>query len=175
MMTHRRYTSWRKRENLPKLVERNVDTMIRTKRSPKPRHFKQECRALKKKQDRGNDNKNKDNNFVSMISEAFSLEEEKSWWVDSGATRHVCKDQTMFKTYEPSYSMLYIGNHSTAQVKGKGKIDLVFSFGNILTLNDVLHVPDVHNLSSNLINSSSPKVESSLAKAITPVECPKCE
>nr|GEV57656.1 glucose and ribitol dehydrogenase-like [Tanacetum cinerariifolium] len=35
MMTHPRYTSWRKRENLPKLVERNVNTMIRTKRSQK--------------------------------------------------------------------------------------------------------------------------------------------
>ncbi|GJZ67012.1 zinc finger, CCHC-type containing protein [Tanacetum coccineum] len=74
----------------------------------------------------------------------------------------------MFKTYEPSYSMLYMGNHSTVQVKGKGKIDLVFTSGNTLTLNDVLHVLDVHNLSSNLISSSSPKVESSLAKAITP-------
>ncbi|GJW62351.1 zinc finger, CCHC-type containing protein [Tanacetum coccineum] len=52
----------------------------------KPGHFKRECRALKKKQDGGNDNKNKDNNFVAMISEAFSLEEEKSWWVDSRAT-----------------------------------------------------------------------------------------
>nr|GEY45875.1 hypothetical protein [Tanacetum cinerariifolium] len=77
----------------------------------KPRHFKRECRALKKKQDGGNDNKNKDNNFVAMIFEAFSLEEEKSWWVDSGATRHVCNDQTMFNTYEPSDSMLYMGNH----------------------------------------------------------------
>ncbi|GKD46143.1 zinc finger, CCHC-type containing protein, partial [Tanacetum coccineum] len=47
----------------------------------KPGYFKRECRALKKKRDGGNDNKNKDNNFVAMISEAFSLEEEKSWWV----------------------------------------------------------------------------------------------
>ncbi|GKB62597.1 zinc finger, CCHC-type containing protein, partial [Tanacetum coccineum] len=125
-----------------------------------------------KKKSKKNKKDNKDNNFVAMISEAFSLEEEKSWWVDSGATRHVCNDQTMFKTYEPSYSMLYMGNHSTAQVKGKGKIDLVFTSGNILTLNDVLHVPDVRNLSSNLISSSSLKVASSLAKAITPVESP---
>ncbi|GJZ17398.1 zinc finger, CCHC-type containing protein [Tanacetum coccineum] len=44
----------------------------------KPGHFKRECRALKKKQDGGNDNKNKYNNFVAMISEVFSLEEEKS-------------------------------------------------------------------------------------------------
>ncbi|GKD06137.1 zinc finger, CCHC-type containing protein [Tanacetum coccineum] len=106
---------------------------------------------LKKKQDRGNDNKNKDNNFVAMISEAFLLEEDKSWWVDSRATRHVCNNQTMFKTYEPSYSMLYMGNHSTVQVKGKGKIDLVFTSGNTLTLNDVLHVLDVRK---NLVSGS---------------------
>nr|GEV95900.1 retrotransposon protein, putative, Ty1-copia subclass [Tanacetum cinerariifolium] len=101
--------------------------------------------------DGGNDNKNKDNNFVAMISEAFSLEEEKSWWVDSGATRHVCNDQTMFKTYEPSDSMLYMGNHSTAQVKGNGKIDLMFTSGNTLTLKNVLHVPDVRK---NLVSGS---------------------
>ncbi|GKA33956.1 hypothetical protein Tco_0720385, partial [Tanacetum coccineum] len=51
---------------------------VSSKASGKKGHFKQECRALKKKQDGGNDNKNKDNNFVAMISEAFSLEEEKS-------------------------------------------------------------------------------------------------
>nr|GEW44786.1 zinc finger, CCHC-type [Tanacetum cinerariifolium] len=117
----------------------------------KPGHFKRECRALKKKQDGGNDNKNKNNNFVAMMSEAFSLEEEKSWWVDLGANRHVCNDQTMFKTYERSYSMLYMGNHSTAQVKGKGKIDLVFTASNTLTLNDVLRVPDVRK---NLVSIS---------------------
>ncbi|GJV82774.1 zinc finger, CCHC-type containing protein [Tanacetum coccineum] len=49
-------------------------------------HFKRECRALKKKQDGGNDNKSKDNNFVAMISEALSLEDNRSWWVDSRAT-----------------------------------------------------------------------------------------
>ncbi|GJT56743.1 hypothetical protein Tco_0991797 [Tanacetum coccineum] len=86
----------------------------------KSRDISSRMPALKKNQDRGNDNKNKDNNFVAMISEAFSLEEEKSWWVDSRATQHVCNDQTIFKTHEPSYSMLYMGNHSTAQVKGKG-------------------------------------------------------
>ncbi|GJR12583.1 zinc finger, CCHC-type containing protein [Tanacetum coccineum] len=104
-----------------------------------------------KKKSKKNKKDNKDNNFVAMISEAFSLEEEKSWWVDSGATRHVCNDQTMFKTYEPSYSMLYMGNHTTAQVKGKGKIDLVFTSSNTLTLNDVLHVPDVRK---NLVSGS---------------------
>nr|GEZ32047.1 hypothetical protein [Tanacetum cinerariifolium] len=51
----------------------------------KPGHFKRGCHALKKKRDGGNDNKNKDNNFVAMISEAFSLEKKISSWVDSRA------------------------------------------------------------------------------------------
>ncbi|GJV11718.1 zinc finger, CCHC-type containing protein [Tanacetum coccineum] len=152
----------------------------------KPGHFKRECRILKKKQDGGNENKNKDNNFVAMISEAFSLYKERSWWVDSGATWYVYNDQAMFKTYKPLNSMLYMGNHSTAQVKGKGKIDLVYTSGNTLILKDVLHVPNVRkNLVSgsilnkfgfklvlNLISSFSPKVASLLAKAITPAEIP---
>ncbi|GJV81291.1 ribonuclease H-like domain-containing protein [Tanacetum coccineum] len=93
-----------------------------------------------------------------LIEEQHRLENKtnddtskKSWWVDSGATQHVCNDQTMFKTYDSSYSMLYMGNHSTAQVKGKGKIDLVFTSGNTLTLNDVLHVLDV---CKNLVSGS---------------------
>nr|GEX87831.1 hypothetical protein [Tanacetum cinerariifolium] len=49
----------------------------------------------------------------------------------------------MVKTYEPSDSMLYMGNHSTAQVKGKGKIDFVFTSGNTLTFKNVLLVPYV--------------------------------
>ncbi|KAI3702682.1 hypothetical protein L6452_28431 [Arctium lappa] len=86
-----------------------------------------------------------------MISEVFSLEEDKSWWVDSGATRHVCNNMDMFKTYKASNSVLYMGNHSTAQVKGKGKVTLEFTSGNTLTLNDVLHVPDVRK---NLVSGS---------------------
>nr|GEX99302.1 hypothetical protein [Tanacetum cinerariifolium] len=93
----------------------------------------------------------KGKSFKAGGKKPFSLEEEKSLWVDSGATRHVCNDQTMFKTYERSYSMLYMGNHATAQVKGNGKIDLVFTSGNTLTLNDVLHVPYVRN---NLVSGS---------------------
>ncbi|GJX19439.1 zinc finger, CCHC-type containing protein [Tanacetum coccineum] len=47
-----------------------------------------------------------------------------------------------------------MGNHSTAQVKGKGKIDLVFTSRNTLTLKDAPHVPDVHKdlVSGSLLN-----------------------
>ena len=72
----------------------------------------------------------------------------------------MCNDRSMFKTYEPLDSMLYMGNHSNAQVKGKDKIDLVFTSGNILTLKDILHVPDVHKnlVSRSLLNKFSFKL-----------------
>ncbi|GJR95704.1 zinc finger, CCHC-type containing protein [Tanacetum coccineum] len=87
------------------------------------------------------ENKTNDDTSKNKKSGGWTLE----------ATQHGAIRPTMFKTYDSSYSMLYMGNHSTAQVKGKGKIDLVFTSGNTLTLNDVLHVLDV---CKNLVSGS---------------------
>jgi hypothetical protein len=35
-----------------------------------------------------------------MISEIFMLKEDGSWWIDSCASRHVCKERSLFKTFE---------------------------------------------------------------------------
>ncbi|GKB70331.1 hypothetical protein Tco_0931743 [Tanacetum coccineum] len=108
---------------------------------------------LKMKKESEND-KTKEINYVAVISKPFYLDEEQSWWVDSGTTRHVCNNKALFKTYEPSDSILYIGNHSTTQVQGIRKVDFVFTSGNNLTLNNVFHVPNVRkNLMSGSILS----------------------
>lgn len=63
----------------------------------------------------------------------------KGWWIDTGATRHICKDKSLFTTYEKldGGDKLYMGNASTASVAGKGKVLLKWTSGKILTLNDV--------------------------------------
>nr|GEY87459.1 zinc finger, CCHC-type [Tanacetum cinerariifolium] len=45
-----------------------------------------------------------------------------AWWIDSGATTHVCKDRFRFKTYEPMEdgSVLYMGDDHFAPIHEKG-------------------------------------------------------
>ena len=54
------------------------------------------------------------------------IEQDNSWWVDSGTTKHVCIDKNQFKKLEPTEDedYLYMGNSAKAVVKGKGTVDL---------------------------------------------------
>ncbi|GKC42181.1 zinc finger, CCHC-type containing protein [Tanacetum coccineum] len=73
------------------------------------------------------------------------MDDDVAWWVDSGATVHVCKDRCWFKTYESlnDGSILHMGNESTALVHGRGCVDLRFSSGKVVSLLNVLHVPNI--------------------------------
>ncbi|XP_074300561.1 uncharacterized protein LOC141631838 [Silene latifolia] len=58
-------------------------------------------------------------NYVPLISEAFYVQDDVvAWWIDSGATNHVCKDRHWFKYYElvKDGSVQYMGNESTAPI-----------------------------------------------------------
>ncbi|GJW88851.1 hypothetical protein Tco_0164191 [Tanacetum coccineum] len=91
--------------------------------------------------------------YVTYVSEAcFVHDDDIAWWVDSGATVHVYKDRCWFKTYESlnDGSILHMGNVSTALVHGRGCVDLRFSSGKIVSLFNVLHVP---NIRKNLVSS----------------------
>ncbi|GJT08776.1 zinc finger, CCHC-type containing protein [Tanacetum coccineum] len=92
--------------------------------------------------------------YVTYVSEAYFVQDDDvAWWVDSGATVHVCKDRCWFKTYESlnDGSILHMGNESTALVHGRGCVDLKFCSGKIVSLFNVLHAP---NIRKNLVSSS---------------------
>jgi hypothetical protein len=84
------------------------------------------------------------------------LEEDCSWWIDSCASRHICKERSLFKTFETMEDgyVLFMGNSTTATVKGKGTVNMEFTSGNVLTLTDVSHVPEIRKnlMSRGLLN-----------------------
>ena len=73
--------------------------------------------------------------------------------MDTGATRHICSDKKMFSSYEAinDGEQLFMGNSSTSKVEGKRKVILKMTYGKELTLNDVLHVPEIRK---NLVSGS---------------------
>ncbi|GKC84787.1 zinc finger, CCHC-type containing protein, partial [Tanacetum coccineum] len=92
--------------------------------------------------------------YVTYVSEAYFVQDDDvAWWVNSGATVHVCKDRCWLKIYESlnDGSILHMGNESTALVHGRGYVDLKFSSGKIVSSFNVLHVP---NIRKNLVSSS---------------------
>ena len=110
-------------------------------------HFKKDCYFYKKNKEKGSASKE---NLVAMISEINMIEDIESWWVDSGATRHVCKNKDFFKTLkEEDAAVLYMGNASSVHVKGIGTVEIEFTSGKVLTLKDVFYVPEVRK---NLIS-----------------------
>nr|GEU76016.1 zinc finger, CCHC-type [Tanacetum cinerariifolium] len=112
-------------------------------------HFKRDCRSGKKNNTNvggsgkgsKDQSQDQDQNLVDAIA----------WWIDSGATTHVCKDRRWFKTYEPveDGSVLYMGDDHFAHVHGKGSVALEFSSGKTITLFNVLYVP---KLCKNLVS-----------------------
>ncbi|GKC41071.1 zinc finger, CCHC-type containing protein [Tanacetum coccineum] len=68
--------------------------------------------------------KPKGNNIVGPS--VVNMDDDVAWWVDSGATVHVCKDRCWFKTYESlnDRSILHMENESTTLVHGRGYVDL---------------------------------------------------
>ncbi|GKC40704.1 zinc finger, CCHC-type containing protein, partial [Tanacetum coccineum] len=139
----------------------------------KPGHLKKDCKAgnvgnrangsgTKRSKD-GSSNPLKGQNmfnkslqiyYVTYISEAYFMQDnDVAWWVDSGATIHVCKDRCWFKTYESlnDGSILHLGNKPTSLVHGRGCVDLRFSSGKVVSL---LNVLNVLNKRKNLISSS---------------------
>ena len=73
--------------------------------------------------------------------------------MDTRATRHVCSNKKMFSSYQTidNGEKIFMGNSSSSKVEGQGKVVLKMTSGKELTLNDVLHVPEIRK---NLVSGS---------------------
>ncbi|GJV02812.1 zinc finger, CCHC-type containing protein [Tanacetum coccineum] len=129
----------------------------------KPGHMKKDCLSRKGKDGAGS-NGSKDpekqqgynsdfmqnfNNvlhYVSVISDAFYVQDDEvAWWVDSGATSHICKNLRWFQVYKSikDGSFVKMGNVATEPIKGIGRVLLTFTSGKTLCLDNVLYVPGI--------------------------------
>ncbi|GKD42037.1 retrovirus-related pol polyprotein from transposon TNT 1-94 [Tanacetum coccineum] len=81
--------------------------------------------------------------MIAMISEVNLVGSNNSgWWVDTGVTRHVCADKSMFHSFRAvdNGEKLYMGNSTTADIKGEGDVILKMTSEKELKLTNVLYV-----------------------------------
>ena len=95
-----------------------------------------------------------DINLSAMVSEVNLVNSNpREWLIDTGSTRHICSDRSLFKAFEQltTGEKLFMGNSATSEIEGQGKVILKMTSGKELTLNNVLYVPDIRK---NLVSGS---------------------
>ncbi|XP_049391696.1 uncharacterized protein LOC125856191 [Solanum stenotomum] len=60
---------------------------------------------------------------------------KREWWIDSGASCHVCANKEIFTSYTPAPAdnKLFMANSATAKVEGTGKVHLKMTSGKVVT------------------------------------------
>lgn len=94
-----------------------------------------------------------DVDMIAMVSDVIAMISEvnlvgsnnREWWVDTGATCHVCADKSMFHSFRAvdNGDKLYMGNSTTADIKGEGDVILKMTSEKELKLTNVLYVPEI--------------------------------
>ncbi|CAH9143287.1 unnamed protein product [Cuscuta epithymum] len=96
-----------------------------------------------------------DENFIAVVSQNCKINDVNEWMVDSGATKHICKNKSVFTSFSTTMGddeeLVYLADSKTAKVHGKGKVLLKLTSGKSLSLNDVLYVPEIQ---TNLVSVS---------------------
>nr|GEZ24881.1 hypothetical protein [Tanacetum cinerariifolium] len=80
--------------------------------------------------------------IIAMVSNVIAMvgSNNKDWWVDIVATRHVYVDKSMFCSFKAIHNeeKLYMGNSTTAHIKGEGDVILKMISGKKLKLTNIL-------------------------------------
>ena len=99
-----------------------------------------------------------DIDLTTVISEVNLVgSNPKEWWIDTGATRHVCYDKKMFSNFEliETKKKVFMGNSITSEIKSQGKVVLNMTSRKELTLTNSLYVPEIRKnlVFGSLLNS----------------------
>ena len=105
-----------------------------------------ECRSRLKKNKKNHPQANLTDHALpslsAVVSEVNLTTNNKDWWVDTGASRHICSEKLLFSEYQKveQDEQLFMGNSAVSKVEGKRKVILKWTSGKELTLNDVFQI-----------------------------------
>ena len=81
---------------------------------------------------------------AARVATILATRETHLWYLDSGATRHICANRGLFTSIEPCDITLNWGNAGSIQVKEIGTIRLQFeSTGQMATISECLYLPEI--------------------------------
>ena len=95
-------------------------------------------------------NVNHVNNFVAMLFQVTSPSNNSNWWLDTGATCHVCSNKNLFSTYVAAKENVSMANHSTVALRTATAV-LILTSAKTLTLRCVKHILSIFK---NLVSDS---------------------
>ncbi|GKA69082.1 retrovirus-related pol polyprotein from transposon TNT 1-94 [Tanacetum coccineum] len=118
-----------------------------------PSHRAANCKMPKRVNPCQENMVNDDVDMIAMVSDVYAMIFEVNlvgtnhgvWWIDTGATRRVCADKSMFHSFRvvDNGQKLYMGNSATADIKGEGDVVLKMTSKKELKLTNVLYVPEI--------------------------------
>ncbi|XP_062119061.1 uncharacterized protein LOC133832776 [Humulus lupulus] len=105
-------------------------------------HKSSDCRLLKKKGNEANaveamSQEIADLDLCVVVSEINLVDANpKEWWLDTGATCHVCANKSAFSdlTLVENGDKIYMGNSATSEIKGQGTVYLKMTSGKSVKL-----------------------------------------
>ena len=93
-----------------------------------------------------------EDNLTAVVNRVLHVDNPREWFVDTGATVHVCSNRNVFTSYRVvDGRKLHMGNQALSDVADIENVVLRLMSGKDLTLKDVLHVPDIRK---NLVSGS---------------------
>ncbi|KNA13253.1 hypothetical protein SOVF_118610, partial [Spinacia oleracea] len=102
------------------------------------------------------------NGIIAAVAELNLVCNKADWIIDTGATKHFCANKELFENFEEAANgeQVFMGNSSSAEVIGKGKISLKLNSGKTLALHNVLYVPSIRRnlISGGLLNKAGIKL-----------------
>ncbi|XP_020264309.1 uncharacterized protein LOC109840177 [Asparagus officinalis] len=84
-------------------------------------------------------------------TEVITPSKVSGWWLDTGATCHVCSNRDLFSSYVAAKENVSMVGRSVVLVLGTGTVVLTLSSGKTLALKDVKYVPSI---TKNLVSGS---------------------